>query len=273
MVRRPRWICLRKIPWWAVPPYGCPHPPPQGTRGLNSIPMVTLENIVAKRYGAPQPGKLLDLKLTRDYRVIKIVLFGGVSSEEFWELESIYREQTQLRRKGVRIKLTFLLSSRLLTIRHACDQSILSFLHLINSYWAPTVCQILCVWMKTGNRSVRSGVSWVVICSRLARMGPTERVTFEHRWRRGALSKVRQTAIITRTSTCLGLTPLGNEPYKALTLEFQQQSQICQPKRLMTQNNQELSHFPRSTPYFVPLPRNFFLTCKHRNVGGRKFFV
>lgn len=64
--------------------------------------------------------------------------------------------------------------------------------------------------------------------------------------------------LITTTSTCLGLTPFGREPCKVLTLEFEQQSQICQPKLLVTQNNKELSHFPRFTPYFFPLPKNFF---------------
>lgn len=74
--------------------------------------------------------------------------------------------------------------------------------------------------------------------------------------------KTQTIVIITRASTCLELTPFGKEPQKVLTLEFEQQSQICQPKLLMTQNNKALSHFPGSTPCFFPLPKHFFQTCK-----------
>lgn len=45
------------------------------------------------------------------------------------------------------------------------------------------------------------------------------------------------------------------QPQKVLRMEFEQRSQICQPKPHVTHSKKELT-FPGSTPYFSPLPKN-----------------
>lgn len=98
-----------------------------------------------------------------------------------------------------------------------------------------------------------SGLQFAVECSGWVH----RRVTFEPRCQRGELCPNLVNHNNHKSKHLLGLTPFGKEPQKVLTLEFEQQSQICRPKLLVMQNNKELSHFPGSTPYFFPLTKNF----------------
>lgn len=120
------------------------------------------------------------------------------------------------------------------------------------------MCQTLCIEMKRSKiRGIRSGLAVGCDLQPRGQDGPQRRETFEHGCEGGEL--------------CQNLDNRNNHKGKhlprtdsiwrgaiALTLELEQQSQICQPKLLMTQNNKELSHFPRSTPCFFSLPKNFF---------------
>lgn len=108
-------------------------------------------------------------------------------------------------------------------------------------------------------------------------MGFTKRVTFEPR--REGVSSVKSWTIkiITSTSTCLGLPPFGKKPYKVLTLEFRQQSQILLAKATHDEKKKKKKlTFPQihslllSTPKY---PNKFFLICKYRNLRGMEFFT